>query len=126
MDNNVRMMASRSYAFNALPPVAAKGYAKPVPIFEPLSPLERMWGRIQPNFSGRKKEIMMLMEMARDMVLHESPPKFVIIEGKSGMGKSTMVAHCIEHIRHMMGSKKDRLTVTKNVSRESDALVPFG
>ena len=126
VDNNVRKLASRSYAFNALPPVSAKGYAEPVPIFEPLSPLERVWGRIQPNFSGRKNEIMKMMEMARSMVLNESPPKLVIIEGKSGMGKSTMVAHCIEHIRHMMGPKKDRLTVTKSVSKESDSLVPFG
>jgi hypothetical protein len=127
VDNRVRMMANRSYAFNALPPVKAKGYAEPVPIFEPLSPLERMWGRILPNFVGRKNEIMKVMEMARDIMLaKESPSKLVIIEGESGMGKTTMVAHCIEHIRKLMGANKHRLIVTKNISKQSDSLVPFG
>jgi hypothetical protein len=127
VDNRVRLMANRSYGFNALPPVKAKGYAEPVPIFEPLSPLERMWGKILPNFVGRKNEIMKVMEMARDMMLaKESPSKLVVMEGESGMGKTTMVAHCIEHIRKLMGANKHRLIVTKNVSKESDSLVPFG
>lgn len=43
VDDAVRMMADRSYGFNALPPVKAKGYSEPVPIYEPLSPLERSW-----------------------------------------------------------------------------------
>ena len=126
VDNTVRMMANRSYGFNALPPVIAKGYGEPVPIFEPLSTLERVWGRILPNFVGRKQEIMTIMRMARDMVLSDSPSKFVIVESQSGMGKTTMVAHCIEHIRKLMGASKHRLIVTKNISRESDSLVPFG
>lgn len=126
VDNNVRLMAHRSYGFNALPPVDAKGYAEPVPIFEPLSPLERSWGKLQPNFVGRKEEIMKIMGMARDMVLKESPSRMVIVQAKTGMGKSTMVAHVIEHIRKLMGTNKHRLVVTKNVSKESDSLVPFG
>ena len=113
VDNRVRMMAHRSYGFNALPPVVAKGYVEPVPIFEPLSPLERAWGRIQPNFVGRKKEIMEIMGMARDMILSESRSKFVILESRSGMGKTTTITHCIEHIRKLMGANKHRLVVTK-------------
>lgn len=126
VDHQVRMMANRSYGFNALPPVNAKGYAEPVPIFEPLSPLERKWGRIMPNFVGRKAEIMRLMEIARDMVLSEKDSKLVLVEGKSGIGKTTMVNHCIEHIRKLMGANKHRLIVTKNISKETDSLVPFG
>jgi Adenylate and Guanylate cyclase catalytic domain len=126
VDNTVRMMANRCYGFNALPPVIAKGYSEPVPIFEPLSPLERVWGRILPNFVGRKAEIMLIMGMARDMVLRDSCSKMVLVESKSGMGKTTMVAHCIEHIRKLMGANKRGLIVTKNVGKESDALVPFG
>jgi hypothetical protein len=126
VDDRVRMMANKSYGFNALPPVVAKGYKDPVPIFEPLSPLERVWGRILPNFVGRKVEIMGMMSLAREMLLNKSQSKLVIGEGESGMGKTTMVAHCIEHIRKLMGANKRRLIVTKNVSRESDALVPFG
>ena len=45
VDDAVRLVADRSFGFNALSPVAAKGYADLVPIFEPLSPLERSWVR---------------------------------------------------------------------------------
>lgn len=50
VDDAVRMMADRSYGFNALPPVKAKGYSEPVPIYEPLSPLERSWVCITVRF----------------------------------------------------------------------------
>lgn len=126
VDNAVRTMADRSYAFNALPPVKAKGYSEPVPIFEPLSPLERSWGRVQPNFVGRKTEIMSLMSSAREMALTQCPSKMVYMAGESGMGKSTMVVHAIEHIRKLMGASRRRVIVTKHVSKESDLLVPFG
>lgn len=125
VDNNVRMLAHRSFGFNALPPVVAKGYAEPVPIFEPLSPLERSWGKLQPNFVGRKSEILKMLGIARDMLLKDSPARLVLVEAKSGMGKSTMVAHCIEHIRKLMGANKHRLIITKNVSKDSEAMIPF-
>lgn len=126
VDYAVRMAADRSYAFNALPPVKAKGYSEPVPIFEPLSPLERSWGRVQPNFVGRKEEIMCLKGMAREMALTQCPSKIVYITGESGMGKSTLVVHAIEHVRKLMSATRRRVIVTKHVSKESDLLVPFG
>lgn len=126
VDNAVRMVADKSYAFNALPPVKAKGYAELVPIFEPLSPLERSWGRVQPNFVGRKTEIMSVKATAREMALTQCPSKIVYITGESGMGKSTMVVHSIEHVRKLMGASRRRVIVTKHVSKESDLLVPFG
>lgn len=120
-------MASRKYAFNALPPVKAKGYAEPVPIFEPLSPLERSWGRIQPNFVGREQEIKAMMGMARDIVSQEEPQsRLVFVASQSGMGKSTMVAHAIEHIRNYIGDNARRLVITKHVGKESHSLLPFG
>jgi hypothetical protein len=126
VDNRVRMMANRSYAFNALPPVVAKGYNEPVPIFEPLSTLERYWGRVVANFVGRKSEIKTIMQFSSDMLRSQSPCRFVLLEGKSGMGKSTVIAHSIEHVRRSFSPKKNRLVVIKNVSKESDSLVPFG
>lgn len=126
VDNAVRMVADRSYAFNALPPVRAKGYSEPVPIFEPLSPLERSWGRVQPNFVGRKKEIMTIKGIAREMALTQCPSQMVYITGESGMGKSALVVHSIEHVRKLMGATRRRVIITKHVSKESDLLVPFG
>lgn len=126
VDDAVRMMADRSYGFNALPPVKAKGYSEPVPIFEPLSPLERSWGRVQPNFVGRKRELKEIIGIARDIVLKQSKPKMLFLSAESGMGKSTLVVHAIEHIRKMLGSSRHRLIVAKHVSNESELLVPFG
>jgi len=124
---NIRRMASRKYAFNALPPVKAKGYAENVPIFEPLCPLERSWGRIQPNFVGRETEIKAMMSMARDIVSSQKPhSRLVFVASQSGMGKSTMVAHAIEHIRNMIGNDARRLVITKHVGKESSSLLPFG
>jgi Adenylate and Guanylate cyclase catalytic domain len=126
VDNRVRMMANRSFGFNALAPVVAKGYNEPVPIFEPLSTLERYWGRIVSNFVGRKAEIMTLMQNTSDMLRAPSSCRFVLVESKSGVGKSTMIAHGIEHIRRSYNLRNNRLIVIKNVSKESDSLVPFG
>lgn len=127
VDCAIRRMASRKYAFNALPPVVAKGYAEPVPIFEPLSTLERSWGRIQPNFAGRETEIKSLMSMAHRIVKAEKPTsKLVFVASPSGMGKSTMIAHAIEHIRNLVGHSPQRLIIAKQVGKESDAFIPFG
>jgi Adenylate and Guanylate cyclase catalytic domain len=126
VDNRVRMMANRSFGFNALAPVVAKGYSEPVPIFEPLSTLERYWGRIVSNFVGRKAEIKTVLQNASDMIRAQSPSRFVLIESKSGVGKSTMIAHGIEHIRCSFNPRNNRLVVIKNVSKENDSLVPFG
>uniref|UniRef100_A0A7S1YK06 Guanylate cyclase domain-containing protein n=1 Tax=Grammatophora oceanica TaxID=210454 RepID=A0A7S1YK06_9STRA len=126
VDEAVKIGADQSYGFNALPPVKAKGYAEPVPIFEPLSPLERSWGRVQPNFVGRKPEILRFLNTGRALALSVSPSKFVWVTGGVGMGKSSVVVHALEHIRRIMKTNRRRLIVTKTVAKESDQLVPFG
>ncbi|KAL3918998.1 MAG: hypothetical protein SGILL_003975 [Bacillariaceae sp.] len=126
VDNRVRMMANRSFGFNALPPVVAKGYSEPVPIFEPLSSVERYWGKIVSNFVGRKEEIKTILQNTTEMMRKSSDSRFLLIESKSGVGKSTAMAHGIEHVRRQFNPKKNQLVVVKNVSKESDSLVPFG
>ena len=125
VDNAVRKLASKSYGFNALSPVAAKGYKEPVPIFEPLAALDRSWGRIEPNFVGRDAELGKLVRIAREMTHQkQASPRIVMISSSSGMGKSTLLTHGIEHIRRFIGLRGNVL-VTKNVGSESHALVPF-
>lgn len=125
VDNAVRKIASRSYCFNALDPVVAKGYSDPVPIFEPLAPLVHSWGRIEANFVGRRNEILKLASMASDMVHSDyAAPRIAIMSSSSGMGKSTLLAHSIEHIRRVLGARRD-LVIAKHAGRECDSLVPF-
>jgi class 3 adenylate cyclase len=126
VDNAVRKMACKSYGFNALDPVIAKGYKDPVPIFEPLSPLERTWGKIHPNFAGRKEEIKTILNIAREMARrNDAPPKLVMLASSSGMGKTALVAHAIEHTRKMMSGSSQQFLIAKHVSKTTEAMVPY-
>jgi hypothetical protein len=126
VDNRVRVMSNRSFGFNALEPVKAKGYSEPVPIFEPLGAIERKWGRILPNFAGRKEEILTIMRTTAEMLRSNSDSQMIMIESKSHAGKTALLAHAIEHVKRRIGKDNKKLLVIKNVSSESDALVPFG
>mmetsp|Transcript_14864 Transcript_14864/g.20999 ORF Transcript_14864/g.20999 Transcript_14864/m.20999 type:complete len:1620 (-) Transcript_14864:2986-7845(-) len=125
VDDAIRMKAGKAYGFNALEPVKAKGFANPVPIFEPLSSLERGWGKITPGFVGRKTEIKELLSMARRMVNFNSPAKFTFLSADSGTGKSATVIHAVEGIRKMINRRRRRVLVAKHVCKESDLLLPF-
>ena len=87
VDENVRSLASDKFGFEALSPVVAKGYIDPVPIYEPLNPLERCWSRPKINFVGRCEEMAKLIDVARTMALAPSPTRMVVFTGESGMGK---------------------------------------
>ena len=126
VDDAVRVTADRSYGFNALPPVEAKGYPDPVPIYEPLSPLERSWGRVQPHFVGRKMEIKAIWQMAKEIAMSNCPSKLIHLSGDIGVGKTTLTVHAIEHITKRMDATNSRLLVTRHASNESDLLLPFG
>jgi class 3 adenylate cyclase len=94
VDHAVRRLASRSYSFNALSPVSAKGYNKPVHIFEPLTEIERPWGRIEPNFVGREEELKRIIKISKEMSsAGATEPRLVLISSSSGMGKSTLLSH---------------------------------
>jgi class 3 adenylate cyclase len=128
VDNAIRLMADKSFAFGSPFTVYAKGYAEPVAIFEPLSPLQRHWGRRKPNFVGRRQELQTLAKIAYDTAMSSghTPGRLVLISGASGMGKSTLVVHLIERIRRSLKAKNKRISVVKYVSRDSDRLAPFG
>jgi hypothetical protein len=150
VDENVRMLANRAFGFDALPPVVAKGYIDPVPIFEPLNPLERGWGRAKQNLVGRRTEIKESIEHARMLAMAPLPTRMIFLTGDSGMGKvsvsgflchvkqllanfsanfcirkTTTVVHTIEHIRTILRPSRRRLIITKHVSIDSDYLIPF-
>jgi hypothetical protein len=150
VDENVRMLANRTFRFDALSPVVAKGYMDPVPIYEPLNPLERGWGRAKQNFVGRRVEITKSTQLARTLAMAPLATRMMFLTGDSGMGKvsvsglfcpvvysvrmlsantcfrkTTTVVHAIEHIRTILRPTRRRLIITKHVSKDSDQLVPF-
>ena len=129
VDDAVRKMASQSFAFNALPPIKAKGYKDLVSIFEPLSPIERGWGRMIPNFVGREDEMSKITQIASSYSRHRrgvgSCPQIILIKSSTGMGKSTLLAHSIDRIRKQYLNKRANIGIAKYVGREADSLKPF-
>jgi class 3 adenylate cyclase len=110
VDDSIRVMACKSYGFRALEAIKAKGYAEHVPIFEPLTPLQRRWGHTEPHFVGRGKELLDLKGIACGMAHSTAAPsKLVLISGVSGVGKSTLVVHAIDKIKEAMHVMKKRI-----------------
>lgn len=125
VDNAVRRLASRTYGFNALDPVRAKGYRDLVPIFEPLCPTERAWGCFEPNFVGRQEEIRAVVSAARDIAqLYGSCARFVLISGQTRIGKSVLLIHAIERARRMIGVSRP-FYVVKHASRQGEMHIPL-
>lgn len=128
VDNAVRRIASRSYCFNALEEIYAKGYKDLVPIFEPLAPLERGWGRLIPNFVGREKETEQMALAAKDMYqTANADARFVVVSSPNGMGKTAFLAHAIngiDYIRRKVVAKKS-LAIAKHAARDCDSQVAF-
>lgn len=127
VDDKVRSMAGKAYTFSALPPVKAKGYQDPVPIFEPLDPSHRGFGRkLTSNFVGRETELNILDDLAQELIAAtNSPAKFVWMSGPTGIGKTTLSVHAIDNFRKTALQSRKALFVTKHVSKGGDSLVPF-
>jgi Adenylate and Guanylate cyclase catalytic domain len=126
VDTAVRKLASKSYGFNALPPIQVKGYAHAVAIFEPLSALEREFGRLEPNFVGRKEQISTVLDVTRNVTkLSESRCHFIFIAAPSGFGKTALMTQTIENLRKRTKPNPGALTIAKHVCSEGDSLVPF-
>jgi class 3 adenylate cyclase len=129
VDNRVRQVASRSYAFEALPAIKAKGYSEPVPIFVPMSVSERTWGSFEPNFVGREKEIREVVQLAHDtMISPQSESKFILADGVSGMGKTSFLVHTLESIRQQLepnAQKYGGVVFINHICLDSEMLVHF-
>jgi class 3 adenylate cyclase len=128
VNSQIRMMADRSYGFNALTPIYAKGYSDLVAIFEPLTPLRRRWGHMKPNFVGRTTEVQDLVEIAWNMAENpaETQTKLVLVSGVAGIGKSAFTLHVIDQIKAKLCPTTKKLFISKYAIRDSDAFTPFG
>jgi len=124
VDKNVRLLSSQIF-FKPLPAVKAKGYADPVPIFEPVMSGENEWGHTKSNIVGREKEMKDIMRVAKDMALSRKASKFLFVSAASGTGKSTMMVQSTERVRAMVKRMKKRVIVTRNISNDGDSRVPF-
>lgn len=125
VDNNVQHEAGDGYEFTALPPVKAKGYADPVPIYEPRGAVERRWLKAEKGFVGRKNEMMTILETAKAIMFSPRGAQMFLVTGESGLGKSSVVSQAVERLKKLGSMKRKRVIVTKKVAKEVEKLAPF-
>jgi predicted ATPase len=111
--------------FIPYPPVKAKGYIDAVPVFKPLSSKEARWGRADPKFVGRRKELDTICNISKSVTRENNPPNVVFVWGESGSGKSSFIVQAIAKVRSILFKMRKRVVVTRNISSEGDMLVPF-
>ena len=128
VDKNVRLLTSQIF-FRPLPAVKAKGYADPVPIFQPMKistdQQANKWGHAKKKCVGRADEIKQIMHVAKDMTLTRISSKFLFVSAASGTGKSTLMVQATESVRAMVKKMKKRVVVTRYISNEGDSRIPF-
>ncbi|KAL3763332.1 hypothetical protein ACHAW5_010999 [Stephanodiscus triporus] len=130
VDKTVRLLTTQVF-FKPLPPVKAKGYDEPVPIFEPmklastrsLSDGHRM--KAKNNFFGRAGELKQILRIAKEVTLHDSTSKLLLVTAMSGSGKSTLMIQATELVRAMVEKMHKQVIITRNISNEGDSMIPF-
>jgi hypothetical protein len=98
-------MLTNKVFFKPLPGVEAKEYDEPVPIFKPMkqaatrSEQEGHWMQAKRNFFGRAGELKQIMHIAKEVTLHDSISKLLLVTAMSGSGKSTLMAQATELVQ---------------------------
>ena len=124
VDKEVRLHA-KNVNFESFPPVEAKGYSNLVPVYKPLTKKESRWGKVNPNFVGRKVEMEKLSKLALGMSRMELPSKMIFIQCDSGIGKSSFVVQAIAEVRKSLKVRMIDVVISRNVCADGDSLVPF-
>ena len=130
VDKTVRLLTNKVF-FKPLPAIEAKGYNEPVPIFEPMKQAssrpepEGHWRQAKRNFFGRAGELKQIMRTAKEVTLHDSISKLLLVTAMSGSGKSTLIVQATELVRAMAKKMHRRMIITRNISNEGDLMLPF-
>ena len=124
VDDEVRSKAPREN-FTAFLPIVAKGYSKTVSVYQPLTAKERRWGKIDPRFLGRKKEVALLQEVASNMTEGTCLPKMILVSGESGCGTSSFLVHSLAATRKLLSISRKKVKIIRNISNDNDSLIPF-
>ncbi len=124
VDEEVRQEASK-VNFVAFPPVKAKGYKLPVPVYKPLTAEETKWGKVNPKFVGRKKEMEEVCQLALQIGRRRSRSKMCFVWGESGAGKSSFVVQTIAKVHKKLKTTRRNALITRNMCGDGDALIPF-
>lgn len=128
VDEAVGKQAGNRFNFQSLPPVEAKGYDKPVAIFEPSAILGRKKKMSYP-FTGRVEEKRKIIEVADSMLAAgpNSQSSMVFLMGESGVGKTALASAVVEQVRrsHHGGENKKMIISSRSTSDETQQRIPL-
>mmetsp|Transcript_20356 Transcript_20356/g.23384 ORF Transcript_20356/g.23384 Transcript_20356/m.23384 type:complete len:1580 (-) Transcript_20356:160-4899(-) len=125
VSNSVRLQAMQWGSFLSFPPMKAKGYADPVPVYQPMTATEARWGKANPHFVGRKKEMKSVCKLANEMSTNQGRAKMFLVWGETGSGKSNFLVQTVALIRKILVISRKKVIVTRHICNDGDSLVPF-
>jgi Cdc6-like AAA superfamily ATPase len=129
VDEAVQQQAGDRFLMNSLKPIQAKGYDKPVTIFEPLNtvPAYKKKKSAYP-FIGRKDEKRAIMSVADYMLDNPSKSSIVFVIGESGSGKSALATSVVDEIKEVNATKKETkktIIAARSTSNETEQRIPL-
>jgi predicted ATPase len=114
------------WSFRALKPIRAKGYADPVPIFEPIMHRRSPWQRAPSYFLGREAQVDSILELSEDLICSGcSTAKMVLIFAPSGVGKSTLMTEAVNRVQARCEESNRSHIVLGQVCCEGDLFRPL-
>lgn len=125
VDEAVRQEAE-SWEFKPLALVVAKGYAEPVPIFEPLVHNRSPWKRANGIIVGREEELEVIGNFAGEFIDSGcTESKIVLISAATGFGKSSLMAESVSRIRQKCIAASHSHLILGQVCCEEDLFHPL-
>jgi hypothetical protein len=126
VDEAIQAHADSRYAFKRLPPVEAKGYDKPVIIFEPLHAVNKKRS-VAHGFIGRHKDVAELTDVAKSIMRDPDDSSTVIgfIIGEPGIGKTALGLKVYEEMKLYASLHHQKIVYYRSTSNETEQRVPL-
>ena len=126
VDAEVRKQGKNAFVFKSCGSIQAKGYADPVPTFQPLQPIKKSASITSVGVIGRNKEEKVFIDLTRN-ILERSPTRanMVVLRGEAGVGKTAILNHAAEKIRSFCHLYNQTICVCRASCKMDEELVPF-
>ena len=127
VDEAVQAKADSRFAFKRLPPFEAKGYDKPVIIFEPLHAVYNKKRGVTHGFIGRHRDVAELADVAKSIINdpEDSSTVMAFIIGEPGIGKTALGLRVCEEMKIYATLHHRKITFYRSTSTETEQRIPL-
>jgi len=127
VDEECYHSSKNAFVFKSCGSIQAKGYADPVPTFQPLQAIQKKSASITSvGVVGRNKEEKVFIDLTRN-ILERSPTRanMVVLRGEAGVGKTSILNHAAEKIRLFCRLYNRHVCICRTSCKMDEELVPF-